>query len=317
MTSPAHLGKFMTGNNPSNMFVMQDIVCPVCADASASVVGYRGGTAHPHGLGIRTRIVKCNNCGHLYPNPYPFPKDLGDVYGEADEYFKEHTEAQILEGRQGILQWLEALREGRTGTLLDIGAGRGELVRVARERGWDAQGIEPVPAFVKSALRDHGTELRCALFDADDFTARSFDAVTLSAVLEHVPEPRQLVTGIQRVLKPGGLLFLDIPNEASLPFRLGNLYYRLRGRDWTMNLAPTFPPFHVQGFGRSSIKRLLKDAGFSVAGYRTYAGTVFDHRPGRLAALERAGFSLAASIAARLNDGPYIELVARADATSD
>jgi hypothetical protein len=55
-----------------------------------------------------------------------------------------------------------------------------------------------------------------------------------------------------------------VPNEASLTMRLGNIYLRARGRDWAMNLSPTFSPFHVVGFSPASLRRTLKAVGFRI-----------------------------------------------------
>jgi hypothetical protein len=60
------------------------------------------------------------------------------------------------------------------------------------------------------------------------------------------------------VLRKGGALYFSVPNEMGLYFRLGNLYQRLRGRDWVVNLAPTFAPYHVFGYSQKSIDALLR-----------------------------------------------------------
>jgi hypothetical protein len=46
---------------------------------------------------------------------------------------------------------------------------------------------------------------------------------------------------------------------------MGNLYQRLRGRDWAVNLSPTFSPFHVVGFCPKSLRLALATSGLEVA----------------------------------------------------
>jgi SAM-dependent methyltransferase len=94
----------------------------------------------------------------------------------------------------------------------------------------------------------------------------------LSAVLEHLYNPAETVREIARILRPGGAVFIDVPNERGLYFRVGNLYQKLRGRDWVVNLSPTFAPFHVFGFGPLSLRALLASCGLRPCDWRVYGG---------------------------------------------
>jgi len=96
------------------------------------------------------------------------------------------------------------------------------------------------------------------------FPGNYFDAVSLSGLIEHLYEPCITLREVFRVLRPGGLLWFDSPNEDGLYMRTGNLYMRAQGRNWVVNLAPTFRPFHVQGFNPNSLKRLLVRVGFEI-----------------------------------------------------
>ncbi len=100
---------------------------------------------------------------------------------------------------------------------------------------------------------------------ADALVAQSlseeWDVILLAAVLEHLYEPMPVLRRVRDALRPGGLVYIDVPNECALYTRVGNLYQRLRGRDWAVNLSPTFPPFHVVGFCPESLKRALQTAG--------------------------------------------------------
>ena len=72
-------------------FEFRELPCAVCGSESRTHLGWRGGSAHHDGQGVRTEIVRCDSCTHLYPHPMPFPvKDLGSLYDEPDEYFVRH-----------------------------------------------------------------------------------------------------------------------------------------------------------------------------------------------------------------------------------
>ena len=156
--------------------------------------------------------------------------------------------------------------------------------------------------------RRSGMEVRREPIERCGFPDASFDAVILAAVLEHLYDPDATVREIARVLRPGGAFFVDVPNEAGLYFRLGNLYQRLRGRDWVVNVAPTFEPFHVFGFGPRSLRALLAKHGLAVREWRVYGGrSMVPGRGGLSGVLEHLA-SRAVTAASNLgNLGTYIE----------
>src|SRR5205823_102308 len=102
---------------------------------------------------------------------------------------------------------------GKTGDLLDVGTGRGDILKAAGEHGWKAIGIEVTNSFADYAERyAKTTVLRKPLLECG-FPSGSFDAVVLAGVLEHLYAPHEVIAEIARVLRPGGALYLDVPNE--------------------------------------------------------------------------------------------------------
>jgi SAM-dependent methyltransferase len=283
--------------------------CPVCEQPPTRRVGRRGGAAHRAGLGVECSLWRCRACELVFPNPMPVPVGgIGQHYAvEPEEYFRHHDEEKKVAAGREFLAHAEAL-VGRTGRLLDIGAGRGEMLMAARESGWEAVGIEPSPSFAEHAARNSLAEVRREPIEDCDFAAASFDLVILAAVLEHLYNPDETIREVARVLRPGGALFVDVPNESGLYFRLGNLYQKLRGRDWSVNLAPTFEPFHIFGFSPRSLRALLTKHGLAVREWRVYGGQAYvPRRGGMLGAFE----SVAANAVTALSNvgelGTYIE----------
>ncbi|MGI9069732.1 MAG: methyltransferase domain-containing protein [Pyrinomonadaceae bacterium] len=284
-------------------------VCPICNVPPARLVGRRGGSAHRAALGTECEIWRCERCSLVFPNPMPVPvKGVGQHYEvDADHYFQHHDlEGKALSARAMVTRAKQLT--GGKGQLLDIGAGRGELLRAASEAGWSAVGIEPSASFAEYAARYSGAKIKREPLEQCNFPDASFDVVVLSAVLEHVYNPDEIIKEIARILRPGGALFLDVPNEQGLYFRVGNLYQRLRGRDWTVNLAPTFEPFHVFGFNANALRKLVTKHGFAIRDWRVYGGrSVLPRRAGLLGYLEQQASHLVTALSNLGGLGTYIE----------
>jgi SAM-dependent methyltransferase len=239
----------------------------------------------------------------------PFPVGgLEQHYGvEADEYFEQHLREDKDFSSVGLLIQAEELIQGK-GKLLDIGAGRGELLRAARNAGWEVEGIEPSSRFAQVAADYSGAMIRSEPVEQCDFPNGSFDCVILSAVLEHLYNPDETVREISRILRKGGVVFLDVPNEHGLYFKIGNLYQKLRGRSWVVNIAPTFSPFHIFGFGPRSLRALLAKHGLEPRRWRVYPGrSMVPARAGIFGKLETVAARAVTALSRLDSLGTYIE----------
>lgn len=284
-------------------------MCPTCEVPPTKLLGRRGGAAHRQKLGVECEIWRCGRCGLIFPNPMPVPAKGLDQHYEMppDDYFHHHDINEKLHNMSQLLQQAHELIGG-TGSLLDVGAGRGELLLVARQQGWSVQGIEPSIVFADYAVRYSGVEVRRETIEDCGFPESSFDVVVVGGVLEHLYDPNETVKEIARVLRPGGVLFVDVPNEEGLYFRVGNLYQKLRMRNWVVNIAPTFSPFHTFGFGPRSLQALLSKHGLKPKRWRYYGGrSVLPDHGGLMGVVERLT-AQAVSAASNIGSlGTYIE----------
>jgi SAM-dependent methyltransferase len=252
-------------------------------------------------------IYQCRSCGLIFPDPMPIPSQIAEHYGDAEKYFLEHSLEGKIAAYDSVVKTIEELGL-RNGKLLDIGAGRGEMLRAATARGWRAVGLEPASDFARLAREYSGAEVVEARLEDRGFAEESFDVVTMGAVLEHVFNPVELLSEINRVLRPGGMLWLDVPNEAGAFYWLGNMYQRLRGRDWVVNLSPTFPPYHVFGFTPRSLSALISLTGFDLVKFKTYATTaVIETRESPVPSYIRPIVRWLLSLSEHLGAGTYMD----------
>ena len=272
-------------------------------------MGRRGGAAHRENLGVECDVWRCGKCGLIFPNPMPVPVGgLEQHYGmPPDDYFELHNTESRGASASGVLRRAEALIGGQ-GRLLDIGAGRGELLRAARAAGWSATGIEPSEAFARHAANYSGAEIRREAVEHCGFDQASFDVVVMGSVLEHLYNPDETVREIARILRRGGALYVDVPNEVGLYFHVGNLYQKVRGRNWVVNIAPTFSPYHVFGYSPRSLRALLAKHGLKPKVWEVYAGqSMVPSRSGALGALERLAAQAVTAVSNMGDLGTYIE----------
>lgn len=293
---------------------MEERDCPVCGAPrkDAAHLGRRGGSAHRGGLGVETSIVRCRGCHAVYQRPTLFPE--GNPYDahEPEGYFAAHD--SLAKTRSG--EWLAdraAHLLGRRGSLLEIGCGRGELLRGAANRGWTVAGVEMTEGFARFAATHFGVEVQIAPVETAAILSREWDVILLAAVLEHLYDPLAVLGRVKAALRPGGLVYIDVPNECSLHTRVGNLYQRLRGRDWAINLSPSFSPFHVVGFCPRSLRRVLASAGFEIVELVLYKTDSCQATPGQGFAgrLEDAAARVVLSLGQALGMGAGIMCWAR------
>ena len=239
-----------------------DEPCPVCGSRRRRAVGRRGGSAHRNSRGVETNVVRCRDCGLYYSHPTLLP--AGNPYeAEEEDYFRIHDRDEKRANGRSIAAEAAALL-GRRGSMLEIGCGRGDLLLGAREEGWVVRGIEMTSAFADEAEARGIPVERSPVESAVLLAEQTFDVILFPGVLEHLYRPLDVLRRARAALRPGGLVFVDVPNEASLALAAGNLYMRARGRDWSVNLSPTFAPFHVVGFTPRSLRRALAATGFEV-----------------------------------------------------
>ncbi len=134
--------------------------------------------------------------------------------------------------------------------LLDVGCGNGDYLRNAVDAGWQAVGIDADEVAVDVA-RQRGLEAQLGGIELFAAQAACFDAITLSHVLEHVHDPVMFLRAVHRLLKPGGVVFVDTPNIQS------------RGaRRWGVHWRGLETPRHLVLFSRPALINLLHAAGF-------------------------------------------------------
>lgn len=135
---------------------------------------------------------------------------------------------------------------GNDRSVLDIGAGTGDFLRMARRRGWRFEGVEPNP-MARGLATEKSLKLYRSLTELPD---QEFQIITLWHVLEHLPDLNVQIPAILDHLKEDGTLFIAVPNFRSWDAR----YY---GSFW----AAYDVPRHLWHFSRPAINRIFSHWG--------------------------------------------------------
>jgi SAM-dependent methyltransferase len=284
----------------------EDRPCPICGSQSARLLGARGGEAHREGKGVQTNVVRCIECHGVYQRPTLIPESNPYAEISADGYFRLHESQGKVRQGESLAAFAESLL-GKPGTILELGCGRGELLRGAANRGWSVRGIEMTEEFARIAREKYGIAVECAPIREAAMLRDSHDVILLAAVLEHLYEPAETLQLVRDALRPGGVVFIDVPNECSLMTRAGNAYMRLQGRRWAVNLSPTFPPFHVVGFCPVSLRHLLHRTGLRALSLQLHRwNNALPTAMGIRAGLERRGLDAVLSLGKMVGMGAGI-----------
>lgn len=197
-------------------------------------------------------LVHDTDLDFLKTFPQPKVEELPQYY-ESQEYISHTDEKRGLISSlyQLVKKWslqkkakLILQQLGDVGSLLDVGAGTGDFLKVAKEKGWQVHGMEPNKNAAKLAL-EKGIDLKASL---NDFEGKQFDVVTLWHVLEHIPDLEETILKLAALVKPQGALIIAVPNFKSFDAR----YY---GKFW----AAYDVPRHLWHFSKESMKNLFAE----------------------------------------------------------
>lgn len=216
-------------------------------------------------------IGRCRKCGLIYVNPIPVFEPT-DEFSEVSKGFT-YTQFQHQPITDDIIQFDKAqlknnleeisqLTNQRFDTVrfLDVGCGSGASVRAANDLGWEATGIDIDKELIESGRKQLGVDLRCSSLLESKLKGNYYHFIRLRDVIEHLPNPFEILTEIKRLLVPGGVALFSTPNEDGL---LTQLRIMLKGKRDTVATVP--PPHHIHGFRPKTLKRI-----FDRVGLKTY-----------------------------------------------
>ncbi len=220
-------------------------VCPIC----------RGADFQPYKLGL----VRCKSCDAVFSPTIWQPQANEQM---EDEWFGADYQAessvwvnafQAWNNRKTLARLAQANPQGRR--LLEIGVGSGSFLKAARGCGYEVMGCDLSASICERVCRLHGISMHGESLGTLAGENR-FDVVVMNHVLEHVNQPIALLNEVRRLLAPGGLVHIAVPNIACWEAKLAG---------WT-----SYEPYHLAYFAPHTLERAVKAGGLVIERLSTH-----------------------------------------------
>jgi SAM-dependent methyltransferase len=250
-------------------------------------------------------LVRCRACGFGQPDRLPaLPRFFDRMYDQrwSDAWIESEfgSTCKDLIFRT-VLARLERQVPVGARRLLDVGAHAGRFLHLARQAGWNVEGLELNPRTAAFAASRTGSVVHQVNAHALAASGSRYGAITMTDVLEHIPEPVALLKTLARLLEPGGVIAVKVPCGRSQLQKERVLSALVPGRE--ISLAGNF--VHVNHFTPASLRSALGRAGFGEVRIVAAAPELQPRKPMIVRAAASNLLRLAVYAAARLPGGVH------------
>jgi SAM-dependent methyltransferase len=277
--------------------------CDLCGAGDCEILYVGAGWQQP--VPPDVALVRCQRCGLMYLSPRPDPEEIGNYYPSDYVPFRPAIEDEPwalmrwmrrrkLVQRRKLIERYSGLASGH---ILDVGCATGLFLNEMARAGWHTAGVEPTASAAEYAQTRLGLDVFRGTLEQARYTPESFDVVTFWDVLEHTFSPNATLAHSVRLLKPGGLVAINVPNWHSLDRRVFGAHWI--GLD---------PPRHLYVFTRATLTALLERNGFCVLDWVCFMPSYFAFIVSLERALQERSPSWARSVSRALNV-PGVRLV--------
>jgi len=227
--------------------------CPVCGFGQ-------------HELKFPVDVRQCRKCHTLFRSPRPTQAAIKASYDRGLNYERWQEEEAGRDAMWEVrLRLIERQSPGLR--LLDIGTGDGRFLEAACRHGFTVDATELSDTGIQYAAT-RGFTVRKGQVTEIDFGALKYDVITIWHVLEHVPNPMEVIRCCRGLLAPGGLLVVAVPNEDTHLFKVPlRKLLRRSPKPNPLGNIPFGGEVHLTHFQPATLKRLLHSERFHVVDF--------------------------------------------------
>lgn len=212
-------------------------------------------------------LFRCNACSFLFTNPRPAIDKIGPYY-QSDRYVSHAGNKASFSFIYKLYDWVRTYSIGKkialikrfhqSGNLMDLGCGLGYFLDgVVKDNTFNAVGVDVSEEAIEYVKKRFGYTVKPEQ-DLDLFEAQSIDVITQWHVLEHVHLLKERMQQLKKLLKPGGTMFIAVPNSDSWDAK----HYKAFWDGYDV-------PRHLYHFNQQSFGRLMQNHGFKVVDTRS------------------------------------------------
>jgi len=229
-------------------------LCPAC-ESSSTVHAFDAQDLALRAVSSTFSYRRCRNCDSVFAAPQPDDRLLAQAYSSA--YGNYRAQPSLLERLATPLTLPEVRRFMRhadtSGKLIELGAGNGRFLERLRRCGWSGplEGIEFEQSVAAATTARTGLEVRAGDLNSHSLPERSYDAIVMRHVIEHLRQPAATLRMVFRALRPGGHLLIGTPDALAL-------CARVFGRHWWGYEVPR----HLVVFSAPALSAALERGGF-------------------------------------------------------
>ncbi len=211
--------------------------------------------------GGQFEIWECKNCTQRFTQNIPGKEEIGKYYQSENYISHSDTSKGFINNLYHKVRKLTLVQKRKlienttrkkTGNILDLGCGTGAFLDTMKNANWNTTGLEPDKTAREKALKLYGLHLD----DSEKFyelPTQTFDVITMWHVLEHVHDLHKYIEQLKKLLKPGGKLFIAVPNYTSYDAKVYKEFW-----------AAYDVPRHLYHFSPASMETLLKAHGMKI-----------------------------------------------------
>lgn len=190
------------------------------------------------------KIYRCGNCGFGFTEGTEIQK--GDYHRDETYDLEESLFRNIFLKRVNIIN-----KFIKQGSVLEIGCSTGIMLQLFKDRGFSVTGIELSKPAAKVA-ENRGIFVINKPFEKINFKNK-FDLIVLNHTLEHLDKPKEILKRCKTLLKPKGLIYIDLPNFDALSLKF-------QKQKWPLLL----PKEHLWHFTEKSFKVIFSELDFKI-----------------------------------------------------
>lgn len=262
---------------PSTSFY-EHIPCNLCGSEDKDE---RAHLSHMLRLPDGVHVVRCKKCHLYYLSPRPTSEAYKKHYTNTYQYQPESYLGRIKNQEVFFSQRLDEIEAFglKRGNVLEVGCATGNFLYQAKLRNWHCIGTE-ISLNLAEYARNH---FNLDVFINDDirdlnFNDDQFDLVYASNIVEHLSDPSSFFIEVNRIIKPNGVLFIEVPNQfRHLREKMKSLAYSVLPEKIADNLLP--PPIdslhHCYFFSSKTMEAMLRKSGFDILSLSTYTPDYF------------------------------------------